>query len=216
MSVAALATVFAGFARPYYLSSYTGAPSLPLQVLVHAAVFTAWMVLLIVQTSLVAIGRRALHRRLGIFGVGLAMVTVVIGYMTAIAAARRGYNPNPFAPDSLAFLASPLGDLAVFVALTALGIYHRRDTETHKRLMLLGTVGALMLPALARLPYIPVSSVGLLVLFLLAGPAYDRWSLGCVHTVYKWASVPVFLTIPLRLVIGATDGWRAFAAWLVQ
>jgi hypothetical protein len=174
------------------------------------------MVLLIVQTSLVAIGRRALHRRLGIFGVGLAVAMVVIGYVTAIAAARRGYNPNPFTPDSLAFLVSPLGDLAVFVVLTALGIYYRRDTETHKRLMLLGTVGALMLPALSRLPYMPVTPVLLLVLFLLAGPAYDRWSLGHVHTVHKWASVPVLLTIPLRLMIGATEEWRAFAAWLVQ
>ena len=84
-------------------------------------------------------------------------------------------------PDSLAFLATPLGDLAVFVVLTALAIHYRRNSETHKRLMLLGTIGGLLLPALTRLSYMPVSSVVLLVLFLLAGPAYDRWSLGHVH-----------------------------------
>ena len=116
----------------------------------------------------------------------------------------------------MAFLATPSGDLAVFTVLTALGIYYRRNTETHKRLMLLGTIGGLLLPALTRLPYMPVTSVVLLVLFFLAGPAYDRWSVGQVHTVYKWASVPVFLTVPLRLMVGVTDGWRAVAGWLVQ
>jgi len=48
--------------------------------------------------------------------------------------------------------------------------------------------------ALTRLPFgQPASPVVLFILFLLAGPAYDRWSRGRVHSVYKWASAPVFL-----------------------
>jgi hypothetical protein len=218
MSVAAIAPVIAGFGRTYYFRSFTGAPTPTLLVNAHAAVLTAWMVLLVVQTSLVANGRTAVHRRLGILGMWLGGGILVMGYATAIAAARRGYNfPAPGLPDSFAFLVIPLRDLLVFSVLLALAFYYRRTAETHKRLMLLATVGGLLPAALTRLPFgQPVGPVVLFVLFLLAGPAFDRWSRGRVHTVYRWASAPVFLSVPLSVVVGGTHWWRAFAGWLAQ
>jgi len=54
------------------------------------------MLLLVIQTSLVASGRSSVHRRLGTLGAWLGGSILVIGYATAIAAARRGYNfPAP-------------------------------------------------------------------------------------------------------------------------
>lgn len=175
-------------------------------------------VLLVVQTSLVASGRSALHRRFGILGAWLGGGILVMGYATAIAAARRGYNlPAPGLPDSFAFLVIPLRDLLIFSVLIALAFYYRRTAETHKRLMLLATIGGLLPAALTRLPFgQPASPVVLFVLFLLAGPVYDRWSRGRVDAVYRWASAPVFFSVPLSVVIGGTDWWRAFARWLAQ
>src|SRR5512134_2263910 len=85
-------TVFLGFARTYYLRSYFGAPvsvtgavTLTPLAQLHAAVFTAWVLLFVVQTALVATRRVAVHRRLGIAGAVLAAAMVVIGTTTAIA-----------------------------------------------------------------------------------------------------------------------------------
>jgi len=120
-------------------------------------------------------------------------------------------------PDSFAFLIIPLRDLLVFSVLIALGFHYRRTADTHKRLMLLATIGGLLPAALTRLPFgQPASPVVLFILFLLVGPAYDRWSRGRVHSVYKWASAPVFLSVPAGVVIGRTDWWHAFASWLAQ
>jgi hypothetical protein len=206
MSLAFLATVVTGFGRPYFFRTVTGAPILRPLVFVHATVMTAWMVLLLVQTGLVASGRRALHRKLGWLGATLAAGAVILGYITAIAAARHGYDPSARVPkDALAFLATPLMDIVVFGPMVLWAIFRRTDLEGHKRLMLLAVIGGLLSAPLPRLPLgAPWFPIVLLVLFFLAGPVYDRWSRGSVHWVYKWLSVPLFLTYPSRIAIGLT------------
>jgi len=218
LSVAAIATVIVGFGPTYYFRPFTGGTSLSPLVSVHAAVLTAWMVFLVLQTSVIASGRPQLHRRLGLVGACLAGCVLVMGYATAIAAARRGYNfPAPGLPDSFAFLVIPLRDLLVFSALTLLAFYYRRTAETHKRLMVLATIGGLLPAALTRVPFgQPVSAAVLFILFLVAGPVYDRWSRGRVHTVHRWASVPVFVSVPLSAVVGGTQWWSTVAHWLAQ
>jgi len=52
-------------------------------------VFTAWIVLLVTQASLIAGGRTALHRKIGPFSVVLAAAMVVLGTLGALIAARR-------------------------------------------------------------------------------------------------------------------------------
>ena len=45
--------------------------------------FSCWILLLIVQTSLVAAGRVDVHRRLGLLGLRLACLMVVLGLLAA-------------------------------------------------------------------------------------------------------------------------------------
>src|SRR4029450_3359149 len=68
MAVAAALTVFLGFARTYYLKSAFPTPAFPLLFHVHGALFTAWMLLVVLQASLAASRRIALHRRGGLMG----------------------------------------------------------------------------------------------------------------------------------------------------
>ena len=75
MTLAAITTVLWGFAPTYYLRSAlhithypTGrpvSPHLPVLIHVHALVFSAWLVLLIVQSTLSATRRIRVHRQLG-------------------------------------------------------------------------------------------------------------------------------------------------------
>src|SRR6516162_2932141 len=90
MALVAAFTVFIGFAPTYYLKNVTGAPPLPPLVHVHGLLFTAWIILLMAQTSLVAMKRTDLHRRLGIAGAVLAGLMTVVAYVTALSALHRG------------------------------------------------------------------------------------------------------------------------------
>ena len=83
MALAALLVIAVGFAPTFYLRPRSLAPLPPL-VVAHGLIFTAWLLVLRAQTSLIAAGRTALHRKLGFMGLGLAVVMLVMGPLIAI------------------------------------------------------------------------------------------------------------------------------------
>jgi len=219
MALASALTVFIGFARTYYLRTAFDGPPVPTALVhLHAMVFTAWILLFIAQTSLVAAGRTDLHRRLGMAGAALVVALLVVGWFTAIEAARRGVTP-PGGPPPLAFLSVPLGTLAVFAILVVAGLANRGRRETHKRLMLLATI-ALLTPAIARfrffMPGGPLLAIGGTTLFVLACMGYDRLSHGRIHPAFLWGGLFLIVSLPARFAVGPTDAWGALAEWLTR
>jgi len=218
MAIAAAVAVFVGFAPTYYLRPYFQATSLAPILRLHGLVFTAWILLLLTQTSLVAAHRTDLHRRLGFAGAALAGLMVVIGLTAAIVSGRRDVAAG--SDEALSFLTTPFADMLVFLLLVAAAIRYRRRAETHKRLMLLATVSILD-AAVARWPLaiVATSPYAFFVLtdvFIAAGVVYDLASRRRVHPAYTWGGVLIVASQPLRLVVGQTDTWRAVARMTLQ
>jgi hypothetical protein len=224
MAIAMAAAVFAGFAPTFYLRAWFGAPPTvtgattlsPLAQL-HGALFTGWVLLFIVQTTLVASHRTRVHQRLGIAGGVLAAAMVVVGVSTAIAAAKRGAAPP--GADALAFLSVPLVDMVLFAAFVGAALWNRRRPDTHKRLMLLAYI-SIIAAAVARfpglLPYGPLAFFGLAFVFLLVAIVYDLRSRRRVHPTYAWGGALLVLSVPLRLMMSGTEAWRQFAQLLTR
>ena len=107
--------------------------------------------LLLLQPTLVMIGRTDVHRKVGVAGAVLAAAMVVLGLVGAATAAQRpgGFVGIPVPP--LQFLIIPFGDIVLFGAFVALAIARRRDSQAHKRWMVLATVN-LLTAAWARWP----------------------------------------------------------------
>lgn len=112
----------------------------PLAVHIHAAVYVSWLVLLTVQTVLIDRGRVALHRRLGMFGAGLAALVVVMGLVVTYVVENRMLGTPRADP---AFISTLLVDVLNFASLATAGLLLRRDAAAHKRLMLLATMSLL-------------------------------------------------------------------------
>lgn len=217
--------VLAGFARTYYLKGFFATPALPsLIVHIHGIVMTAWVVLFIVQVTLVAKRRTKLHQRLGVLGGVLAALVVIVGILTALyAAARVTSTPNVDTPGPppLAFLIVPLGDMVVFAILIGAALYYRKRLDVHKRLMLLAAINILV-PAIARIPLNFITNGGPLVffgladLFLLGFVAFDTVRHRRLHPAFLWGSLLIIVFQPLRILLAGTDAWISFAAALVR
>jgi len=219
MAVAFVLTVFAGFARTFYLRPhFQTQPLIPLLVL-HGIVFTSWIALLLTQTTLVATKRTRTHMRLGVAGGLLASLMILIGTVTAIVRAK-GPSPVP-GVNPLSFLTIPLGDMLVFASLVGAAFYFRRRADTHKRLMLLATI-AILPAAVARLPfafiqqYGPLAFFGLSDLFIVPCLIYDIVTRGRPHRATVLGGALIVISHPLRLVIGNTHAWLVFATWLTH
>jgi len=220
MAGVALIAVLVGFARTYFLAGLFLAPLPNLLVHVHGAAFTVWILLFITQISLVAADRVDVHRRLGLFGLVLAILMMVLGVLTASdRLARHVAQPEPDTVEEVrAFYSVPLGDMLLFATFIGLGYRNRLQPTVHKRLMWFATL-SLLDAGFDRWrvfdPY-PLSLVNLVcyipLLLLMIG--YDWWSIGKVQRVTIGSTAFLVTVQQIRHPLGHTAAWQSFAGWV--
>jgi FtsH-binding integral membrane protein len=212
MALACAIILFLGFLPSYFHRSAELPPLSPLYQL-HGALFTAWIVLLLAQTALVAGRRTDIHRTLGLAGALLAAVVFVLGVAVAVETLRNGGPPGG---DPRKFLAIPLGDIIVFGVLVGAAVLQRQDSDTHKRLMLLATI-SLLTAAVARfLRQVGMGGAPNLFygtdVFVVVLAIYDLVSRGRVHPATLWGGAMVVGFKPLLFyAVAITSPWLALA-----
>jgi len=215
MGLVMLFTALVGFSRTYFLGRISGhtttitgrVPNTTVHL--HAFLFMSWLVLFIVQTSLIATHRVKVHRKLGYFGIALAAAMIVVGLRTAVEAARLGAVPPGNNPWS--FTAIPFGDITTFAGFFLAAVLWRNNKDKHKRLMILAST-TLMSAALVRWPGVlrvgPLLSYVLTLLFPIAAAVYDWRSRGRVHPVYWWGLALIVMGVAARVVLLGSLAWR--------
>lgn len=210
-----LGMAFVGFARSYYLAGVFHAKLPSLLVHIHGALFSCWILLLIAQVALVSAGRVSWHKRLGVFGMILAGLMVLVGFMTLIGAVRRHAT---FGMGLDALFGEDVLQLSVFAALVFWALWVRMDGPAHKRLMILATV-ALMGPALARWPFAFVFSspfvfFGIIDLFLVFMSVFDLWSRRKIHRVTILGSLLILVMQVTMIPVGHLGIWHQATNWI--
>ena len=219
MAVLLCVVVYIGFSPTYFHAGMLRAP-LPSPILhVHGAVFTLWMVLFLVQTAFISARRVAWHRSFGTVAFCLPPIMVVLGLIAAIDALHRGVRIGPLDPATS--FSIPLLGIVCFAIVIFAAWRTRRKPETHKRLILLATIG-LTEAAFGRFPWsrmgLPpaagaVTGIGILLLLVIA---YDLISLHRIHRATLWAAPLIFVVSAFAVPIGMTAGWHSFAAFLLR
>ena len=189
MSIVMAVVIIAGFSQTVP-DDFTRTPGLSLLLHVHGAIFTLWVFLFVAQPAFIARGTIKLHRQVGMFGTVLAGAMVVMGLAATLFSIRYHMVPS-FFPPGVFLVMNSLGIL-VFGGLVGAGVALRRHAEWHKRLMICATV-MLLAPALGRLlpmdsfgDFAPLVMFAVVLLFALAGPAFDLMATRRVHPAYIW------------------------------
>jgi hypothetical protein len=221
-----LALVFWTFARTFYLKPFFGTPPLSALLHIHGAVMTGWVVLLVVQTSLIAAHRVQWHRRLGVFGAVWAALVVIVGSFTTLhAAAREVRGHTDFAAAQVTITSLDLLQMVFFAGFVAIAIWQRHRPDYHKRLMLL-TIACMLPDALARLPISFMSQATEADLNLRIMVGLDVFVLTCVgldtlwrrrlHPAFAWGALLFVGAFHLALYLTKTPAWIAFGESLVS
>lgn len=209
-------------------------PPFPVELHVHAAVMGSWLLLLLTQSVLIAHGRRAMHRMLGILG-ALLLPAIVVSGVLLIAVTWKGL----WGPAAAAMPAAVLAEtrtfvtnilllqgraLIVFAAFVAWALWVRRtDPDSHRRLMILGTAVPLV-AGLDRLTTtlgwttMPVSPLALDLYMMASVLPLVAWDLLRHRQVHRTSRVWLAVNLPLAFVtnlLWSSDWWLAAAPRLL-
>ena len=191
------------------------APLPSLIIHIHGVVFSSWILLLLAQTSLVAVGRVDLHRPLGLLGFGLACLLVIVGLLAATDSLARHFAAGEPGVGARAFYAIPITDMLIFATLIYFAFRQRFNPSAHKRLILIATI-TLLDAAFGPWP-IPVAWWDLRVAqmccyaLLLLLIAYDLWSTRKVQRATLFASLLLVVLQQVPGPIGRTVPWQSLA-----
>lgn len=178
-------------------------PPRPRLLWFHGATFAAWIVLFLVQSTLVRVRQVKVHRTLGWVGAALAAIMVVSGFIVSVVMLR--FEIIVTHRKVASFLSILWADMILFGACMALAIYFRRKPEYHRRLVFLASC-QLMQAIFVRFHYLGIHDLYFpaLDLLIVAGIFRDVTVDGRINRVY----VCVF---PAMIVL---QGFATYLKWV--
>lgn len=230
MAALMLAVSIAGFAPAMLQPAGRRGPVSPLAA-AHGAVFFAWLVIVLIQSALIATHRVSWHRRLGLVSAFLLALMVPLGFLTTTVMVRRGFDlsgdqqiePNPRAGflDPMTGSIFNLVSLLLFPLLAIAALCYRRRPAIHKRLMFFANVELILASIVHLLGHIkmltgPAVSACLAV-FLVSMVGRDYLVEKRIHPLTAALSILLFVLLPIEgAMIGPSVTWHHLVSWLVK
>lgn len=207
-----------------------GQPPFPIVLHVHAVLMGSWITLLLAQTTLMATGRAAMHKQLGLAGLFLAPAMVIVGSFVVPAMYHYNWKLVQTLPPEL--IGMPVEDAerfmsslvafqvlagVLFATFVTIGLRARKtDPGLHKRLMILAT--AVPLPAaIDRIGWLPstypTSAVSPLLYTVLWISPMLAWDLIRYRRLHRAYVIWFALFVPLGAIAANlwwTQGWVGF------
>jgi hypothetical protein len=206
-------------------------PPFPWFMHVHAVVMGTWLSLLAAQSLIVARGRVALHRRLGVASFVLVPVIVVmmcmmmLGSLIGLGSAPPGAIPAPVKSFVTSLTLAQTQAIVLFPLFVGWALAVRKtDPAMHKRLMIFGTA----IPLLAGIDRvtsqlgwttIPESGDSMyLNLLVIVSPAliFDLVRTGRLHRAYVYGLASIVPCFIMTHYLWGTAAWHGVVARLLS
>lgn len=221
MALLMLGLVLLSFSMTYFVPVIEGTRRWPPVVHIHGVLFFAWMFLYAWQTRLVATGRTAMHRELGLAGIALSALMIPLGVATLIVQAKTKLElgvPGPFVRTAFTMMGITTFAMmmtASIACVTRHREWHRRFTYAAALILVQFSASRLLRPFVGE-PWFPHLAMLLPDLFLVALMIHDRRSRGAIHPATRWITailVPIHIATPF---LAETRVWAELAPVLLR
>jgi len=219
-----------GFRHFYFHGqSYPGRPITPpirITIITHGISMAAWVLLLNIQSLLIAGRKHKLHMKLGMISAFFALIIIGTGVKVGLDSAR--VSPPDMKLWTLTppqFMTVTLGTMLLFTGFVAVGVWKRRKPDIHKPMMLLGTLAA-MGAAISRIDQLSNLYIGT-PLEPIFGPFLFAILIGLalliLHTLihrklnkaFAIGLAALTLACLIFMQLGPTPAWENFARSLI-
>jgi hypothetical protein len=212
-----LLAVLIGFAKTFILPVGRGSFTAPPIVYIHGAFAFSWILLFILQTSLIHFRKYSTHIIFGTIGIFIAIGTAVTMVLVGMYATNRDIKLGLGEP-AISNIVGVVTSAIMFLTIVIAGILNRNNPAAHKRLMLLSTIVVLW-PAWFRFRhYFPSVSrpdiwfaVVLADSLIVISCIWDKIVNGRIHPVFKYVGSFIIAEHIFEVIYFDSPGWRVVA-----
>lgn len=212
LAILFLIIVAIAFAPSYWIPLFKGTLSVSTYVHLHAAFASVWILLYLLQVSLIKNDRYHIHMYTGYGSIIITVGVIVTGILVSLDLVERSVSAgNAGAKPSLLI---NLTDIGMFALLYIAAITKRKISVTHKKLMTLAVI-VLMNAGLFRIGRLIIGpgfgaillSIILTSLLIILFMLLNKKLTGTINPVLKKAGVGVIIVHIVRIPLAVTPGW---------
>jgi hypothetical protein len=215
-----LLAVLTGFAKTFILPVSRGSFSAPSIVYIHGAFAFSWILLFIIQTSLIHFRKYSTHIIFGTIGIFIAIGTSVTMLQVGMYATNRDIKLG-LGETAFSSIVGVVTSAIMFLTIVIAGILNRNNPAAHKRLMLLSTIVVLW-PAWFRFrhyfPSIPRPDIWFAVVLadslIVISCIWDKIVNGRIHPVFKYVGFFIIAEHIFEVIYFDSPGWRVLAHYV--
>jgi hypothetical protein len=172
---------------------------------------SAWLIVFVAQTWLIALHRIVWHRRLGVAAAVLAVLVILTGATVTVLALEREVQAHVVGMFHDLLLINSV-NLMLFGAFVGGGLLLRARPELHKRLMLLAAV-VLLAPAIARVALLfthaELAQFAAFYACIVACVLIDSLRNRRLHPVLAWGGFAAIALFQLSYFAVRTPAWMS-------
>ena len=220
MGMVAVFAVLGGFAKTFIIPASTGSFKAPLSVHIHGAFAFSWVILFLIQATLIRLRNYRVHIILGSIGILIAIGTGITMLPVGMFVVERGLL-NGEGDSAYSSIFGIVTSAILFLSFVFAAIYNRRKPESHKRWMLLATIFVIW-PAWFRfrhyLPSVPRPDIwfGFVLAdsFIVLAWIRDKIRYGKIHPVLLYGGLFLIIENATEVYLFNTSNWQYLSKML--
>lgn len=217
MALVGILAVLIGFAKTFIIPMANNAFKAPVIIHVHGAFAFAWIILFLLQTTLIYFNKYNLHAQLGIAGVFIAAGVTGTMIPAAVFVVTRDLSQG-LGEFAYSTLLGVITSGLMFLALVIAGVVNRNRAAAHKRFMLLSVIVVLW-PAWFRFrhyfPSVPNPEIWFALVLadslIIVAWIWDKLKNGSVHWVFKYVGLFIILEQTFEVIVFDHPIWRSIS-----
>lgn len=192
---------------PHYGKIFDNNIHVNIDIILHGSLYLGWYILFAVQTTMSAMQKVSIHKKIGLFSL-LLVSTLFFSGTDLLINIMRSYDAS-WSADYIryrtSFVWAIFHTMVSFMAFYICGIAFRKNLHAHKRFMLLASLSMISasITRVAFLPFIPVDGMAVTLLstygLLLVPIIIDKVVFGRIHIILK-LGVPVYIVTQILCI----------------
>lgn len=217
IAILGMIAILVGFLKTFIIPIISGTKTWPIAIYAHAGLVFGWVLIFLIQSLLIQNKKYKTHIFIGrlaaFFAVGAAVSIIPAALYQCDRELKEGLGQT-----AISSIVGSLASATMFLALVTFGVVYKKNSQAHKRLMLLATI-LLIWPAWFRwrhyFPSIERPDIWFAVVLsdslIIVAFIWDWLKNNRIHPALLFGGLFIIAENIMEILLFDSNGWRVIA-----